>query len=482
MRSLRQISFCLSACSALFFACEPDLDKLSSEYGFGGTGGTGGTSSAQGGAAQNGGSTAQGGVTNSAGMPGEGGTTAEGGTGGSVEPPDSCTDLRVGADETDVDCGGTSLCQRCGINQRCTQHSDCVSATCINGRCVEPTCTDGLQNQNETAEDCGGVCAVVSLCDVGEGCRVSADCASEFCASTKVCQDHCVSKKHESDETDVDCGGATCAPCAVNLACVENKDCASGVCKNKVCQPQSCEDQIKNQDESDIDCGGVCSPAKSCPVDAKCIQAADCASYVCTSMKCVADITIPTGDMIDDLEDGNLFILALNGRTGNWFSYGDGTGSSLIEPFPLPAPRAGSTTALHYAGSGFMTWGSGIGFDFNNTGGSQNTKNPWDASAYNGITFWAKATTTTSVNVQLPDRNTQARGGICTTCDHHWQTLVSIGTEWKRYTVRFADLQLEPGTVPTPTAFDKTGIIMLQIFMSKGKTFDLLVDDVALIK
>lgn len=32
------------------------------------------------------------------------------------------------------------------------------------------------------------------------------------------------------DETDVDCGGATCEPCALGLQCERAGDCESGVC------------------------------------------------------------------------------------------------------------------------------------------------------------------------------------------------------------------------------------------------------------
>jgi len=485
MRSPRELVFWISASVALFLACEPNLEALSSEFGLGGinssaggasSGGKGGNGNAgHGGLPGTGGISAEGGES-------FGGVTGEGGSGGVPVLPDSCADGAKAEDESDIDCGGSSACVRCDTNGICTQASDCVSGVCTAGHCAAPSCTDKVLNQSETAMDCGGECAVVSPCEAGVHCKVNSDCASSFCSGSKVCTDHCVSKRRESDETDTDCGGSSCSPCADGKACIENSDCTNGMCKEGLCVGPNCSDGLKNQDETDKDCGGVCRATKTCNVGDGCLVAADCSSYVCTSAHCVADIVIPTNDVIDDMEDGNFSISANGGRSGYWYAYGDGTGTAVFEPVALSPKRGASTTSLHYSGSGYRTWGSGIGFDFNNPGGAESTKNPYDASAYTGVTFWAKATASTSVMFQLPDRNTQVRGGICTSCDHHWQTLVTIGTEWTRYTVRFADLQLEGGTVPTPTAFDKTGIIMMQMHFSTGKVFDVWVDDFALVK
>ena len=44
-----------------------------------------------------------------------------------------------------------------------------------------PTCFDGIQNQDETCVDGGGVC--VATCGIGGGCNVASDCASGTCVS-----------------------------------------------------------------------------------------------------------------------------------------------------------------------------------------------------------------------------------------------------------------------------------------------------------
>ena len=48
-----------------------------------------------------------------------------------------------------------------------------------------PSCSDGIQNQNETGVDCGGICQsnFAQCCTVNTGCGSSTDCCSGTCAS-----------------------------------------------------------------------------------------------------------------------------------------------------------------------------------------------------------------------------------------------------------------------------------------------------------
>ncbi len=84
---------------------------------------------------------------------------------------------------------------------------------CPNGA-APPTCTDGLQNGDETGVDCGG-------------------------SNCPACPPTCTDGIQNQDETGIDCGGSSCPACP------------------------SCSDGIQNQDETGVDCGGATCP--TCP-------------------------------------------------------------------------------------------------------------------------------------------------------------------------------------------------------------------------
>ncbi|HET7543025.1 MAG TPA: hypothetical protein VFK05_24295 [Polyangiaceae bacterium] len=322
-------------------------------------------------------------------------------------------------------------------------------------------CANNVKDGNESDVDCGGS-SKCDRCAKNGHCTANRDCDSNFCAQNR-CQDPtCSDRIRNQDETDVDCGGR-CPPCT---------------------KTQTCFDGVKNQNETDVDCGGICSSdAKRCPVGAGCNTGSDCESWICsaTAGKCQADAVIPTADMIDDFEDGDLSLPvnpALGGRAGSWFAFGDGTGTDSQEVVAIER-AANSVHGLHATGEGFMNWGSGFGVDLSNSGSGQATKVPYDASAYAGVTFWARAKTPTQVTILLPDVDTDSAGKICTTCEHHYYATVALTTTWQRFTIDFAGLAAEPGTVPSPTGFKPSQVFTLMFRFVAGANYDVYLDDVA---
>jgi len=427
-----------------------------------------------------------GGRDGASGGKGEAGRTAVAGSvGDSGGAPgvtlNACENLTKDANEADVDCGGQSKCARCASNSRCTINQDCESDFCLAKRCEEPSCTDKVKNQDETGVDCGGSC---KPCSIGKPCSSNEDCSDSYCEEG-ACADHCHSGKRESDETDTDCGGESCGACADLKRCKVAEDCQSLVCSASACRTASCSDQVKNQDETDLDCGGVCSASKPCPLDAHCSSAADCQSFICsTSGKCLADIVIPAAAVIDDFEDGDLLLPtspALAGRVGSWYGFDDGAGSSTMGVFAIMR-GANSVNGLHVVGQGFTSWGSGVGVDLNDSGATQTTKAPWDASAYAGLTFWARAQAPVTVTVTLPNADTDAAGNICSICGHHYSKAVQLSSTWQRFTVDFSELTLEPGGFPTPTAFKPSGLVSVRFGFSVAQSYDVYLDDVAFVK
>ncbi|MBR9682709.1 MAG: hypothetical protein GOV02_03470, partial [Candidatus Aenigmarchaeota archaeon] len=103
------------------------------------------------------------------------------------------------------------------------------------------SCDDGIENQDETCIDGGGICG--PLCAAGEGCSdTNLDCESGGVAV--VCVDNvcssCTNLVQDGDETDVDCGG-TCnsellLSCILEQTCDADSDCSTSYCREGECR------------------------------------------------------------------------------------------------------------------------------------------------------------------------------------------------------------------------------------------------------
>lgn len=200
--------------------------------------------------------------------------------------------------------------------------------------------------------------------------------------------------------------------------------------------------------------------------------------------------------MIDDMEDMDGSILAADGRVGAWYTYNDTTGTQ-VPPAGQPGftmsaitpPRDASNYAANTTGSGFTTWGAGIGFDLNNGGGDSGAgKQPYDASAYKGITFWAKAGPGGIGNIRLnvQDAQTAPEGNICSKtatkgCNDHRGTSVSLTQDWKQFTFTFDSLKQLGFGMAYPT-FQTNKLYAIQFQAGTKVKFDIWLDDIAFYK
>ena len=164
-------------------------------------------------------------------------------------------------------CSEWSSCLLAGIQtMSCMDLNNCSAAgkTIIKTqKCgYKPSCEDGVQNQDEDAVDCGGVCQPCATCFDGikNQDEEDVDCGG-------VCQPcpDCFDKIQNFGETDVDCGGFYCKKrCAAGQRCIRNSNCESSYCYNEICLEATCYDKIRNQGEEDVDCGGACKPCPTC--------------------------------------------------------------------------------------------------------------------------------------------------------------------------------------------------------------------------
>ncbi len=203
--------------------------------------------------------------------------------------PASCGDGSLNGTETDVDCGGP-VCGKCPADKVCVVGADCIDGVCdpATDVCQAATCQDGVKNGSETDVDCGG--AACPDCDPGEVCGNPADCTSGVCSGNPLsCQaPTCMDAVKNGGETDVDCGGPTCADCGDGKVCTADDDCTSDVCSGNppVCQVPSCMDSTQNGAETGLDCGGATCP--DCPDGQPCNVDGDCQSAFCNAAKLCA--------------------------------------------------------------------------------------------------------------------------------------------------------------------------------------------------
>jgi hypothetical protein len=185
--------------------------------------------------------------------------------------------------------------------------------------------------------------------------------------------------------------------------------------------------------------------------------------------------------LIDDFEDGDHQI-ALMGQIGYWYSYNDGTGTQTpapVDPFaPVtvnpPIDGSSSTKAIHVRWQGFTSWGGGFGAAF-----TDDSTVYYDASAYDGITFFARIESGSETRVDLIFQEQRALAPACTVCGHHPTYALTLSTSWQRFYLPFAVFQGDGGGDPPFVDLDPSGLYGIQFYRGANHTIDVWLDDVA---
>lgn len=137
--------------------------------------------------------------------------------------------------------------------------------------------------------------------------------------------------------------------------------------------------------------------------------------------------------LIDDLEDGDNKILPVEGRSGSWYAYNDGTGTTTPTEFETSADtRTGSTKALHTTGADHTDYGGGFGFSMACV----------DATAYSGMSFMAKGTGKLYVTVATAETRPKGSGGDCVSahCNDNFGKIFELTADWAQYSLTWDEL------------------------------------------
>jgi hypothetical protein len=202
-------------------------------------------------------------------------------------------------------------------------------------------------------------------------------------------------------------------------------------------------------------------------------------------------------ELIDDLESDTGFLPPISGRDGAWYTYNDGTAGGMQSPVPWPAmafapgptapafadPVTGAMSAYSAltSGSGFTNWGAGMGFQFV-LSNAQGVARSYDASAYQGIVFWAQALPgfqTPAVRVDLFDSNTVSDGGVCgpaSECDPFGMTF-KVTQNWSEYRMEFSALAQESWGKQFP-ALEASALHNMNFQFPPSESFGFEVDDI----
>jgi endoglucanase len=198
----------------------------------------------------------------------------------------------------------------------------------------------------------------------------------------------------------------------------------------------------------------------------------------------VSDKECPPDFAIDDAEDDNNQVLLRGGRSGYWYTFVDKAGSTITPPSQVtflmsPGGARGSRYAARMMGkvsAAGQPIFAGMGFSFTDP------KAAYDASAFSGVSFYAKVGLGATANVRLkvPDANTDPAGKVCSECFNDFGVDLTLTGDWQKYLAPFAAMkQMDGWGAPHPAAIDKSKIFGLQWQVTQpGASYDVWVDDV----
>jgi len=252
----------------------------------------------------------------------------------------------AGCADGQVACGPTADCPGLGTTCLTTVCNGCCSTA---NAAAGTACSDNGGKVCNGAGKCAGCLAPTDCPAQTTVCKVNAcDANAHTCGTTNVakgtaCSDsngvvcdglgacvaaHCADGLKDSDETDVDCGGAQCVgqgkTCAAGLGCAAASDCTSAApCNgNDYTAPSTCNGSNLCVAGSPVDCAATakvcnaigcvaCNGANDCPATGN-----ECIARTCNANACGTSFLGSSHVMSTGQTSGNCQSLVCNGSGG----------------------------------------------------------------------------------------------------------------------------------------------------------------------
>ena len=343
----------------------------------------------------------------------------------------------------------------------------------------------------------------VHTCSVNADCGASEECSGNTCVSFVSCASaascplgqNCIQQVcRETCTTD-----AQCAP--LKLSC----DAASGVCLPA--PSASATGGAGGSSGAGVDAGGSSSAGENTTLGGAPATGGSQTTSASAGPGGSGGISGSGGtsaggapplevtDLIDDLEDGDTSILMNAGRVGQWYFYnpaGSNNAGDIQQSLDSSFPGAnGSKFSIETKG-GPLSGDSaeayaGLAFDFDNQGNTPTdpSRMPYDLSAWDGISFWAKGNLPNqSVRFELPTLEVVApeQHGTCMAgggCYDSYGKQIALTGEWSKYELPFSTLAQEGWGAAQPLNLSAALGVDFEYDTPSG-SFDFAIDDVAL--
>lgn len=184
--------------------------------------------------------------------------------------------------------------------------------------------------------------------------------------------------------------------------------------------------------------------------------------------------------MIDDLEDGDLNGLKVDGRNWSWSQFDDTSdGIQVLTIQQLPdAPGAGDNV-LYLKGGDWKYSGAGVSAYLVNRSPPQ-PFGYYDASLFSGIQFWVKANGISSLTIQIttPETTSVEDGGFCTQdCADPVEIRSSVENDWQLIQLPFGSFK--PPAYNVPGLLDSSRIKGINFSIKSLADYEVWLDDLS---